>query len=82
MGASCSHTSTKAVYKFVVLQAPSRDGKEAGWRLGDKAFENKVGTQAFYEINDKVNVFVGGEEMEVGGVFLVFLCHTGTLDEL
>lgn len=82
MGASCLHTSTKAVYKFVVLQAPSRDGKEAGWRLRDKAFENKVGTQAFYEINDKIYVFIGGEEMEIGGFFLIFLCHTGTLDEL
>lgn len=50
--------------------------------MGDKAFENKIGTQAFYEIDDEVDVFVWGEKMEVGGVFLVFLCHTGALDEL
>ena len=51
--------------KFVVFQSPARDGEETGGRLGDKAFEDKVGTQTFEEIDDEVNVFVRGEEVEV-----------------
>lgn len=75
MGISCLHTSTKAVHKFVVFQAPSGKGKKTGRRLGYKAFENKVWTQAFYEINDKVNIFVGSEEMEVGRLLRKLLRH-------
>lgn len=75
MGISCLHTSTKAVHKFVVFQAPSGKGKKAGRGLGNKAFENKVWTQAFYEINDKVNIFVGSEEMEVGRLLRKLLRH-------
>ena len=82
MGISCLHTSTKAVHKFVVFQAPSGKGKKTGRRLGNKAFENKVWTQAFYEINDKVNIFFGGEEMEVGRLLRKLLRHSGSLDEL
>ena len=82
MGISCLHTSTKAVHKFVVFQAPSGKGKKTGRRLGNKAFENKVWTQAFYEINDEVNIFVGGEEMEVGRLLRKLLRHSGALDEL
>ena len=68
--------------KFVVFQAPARDGEETGGRLGDKAFKDKVGTQTFKEIDDEVYVFVRSEEMKVQRVGGISLCHASALDEL
>lgn len=82
VGVSCFHTATKFCHELMVFQAPARNGKEAGGGLGNEAFEDEVGTEAFDEVNNEVNVFVGGKEMEVGGMFCIFLRHSGALDEL
>lgn len=82
VGVSCFHMGTKAVHKFMVFQAPAWNGKEAGGGLGYEALKDEVGTETFDEIDDEVNIFVGGEEMEVGGTFCIFLRHAGALDEL
>ena len=50
--------------------------------MGDEAFEHEVGTETFDEVDDEVDVFVGSEEMEVGGILLVFLCHSSATNEL
>ncbi len=81
-GVSFVHTATKFCHELMVFQAPARNGKEAGGGLGNEAFEDEVGTEAFDEVNNEVNVFVGGKEMEVGGMFCIFLRHSGVLDEL
>lgn len=50
--------------------------------MGDETFKNEVGSEAFDEVDDEVNVFVGSEEVEVGRILLVFLCHSGATNEL
>ena len=50
--------------------------------MGDEAFEHEVGSEAFDEVDDEVDIFVGSEEMEVGGILLVFLSHSGATNEL
>ena len=72
----------EAVNDFVVLQAPARNGEKGGGGLGDEAFEHEVGSETFDEVDDEVDVFVGSEEMEVGGILLVFLCHSSATNEL
>ena len=50
--------------------------------MGDETFKNEVGSEAFDEVDDEVDVFVGSEEMKVGGILLVFLCHSSTTNKL
>ena len=50
--------------------------------MGYETFKNEVGSEAFDEVDDEVDVFVGSEEMKVGGILLVFLCHSGATNEL
>ena len=50
--------------------------------MGDETFKNEVGSEAFDEVDNEVDVFVGSEEMEVGGILFVFLCHSSATNEL
>ena len=82
MAASFYHAMAHFGNKFVVFQAPTGDGKKAGWRLRHKAFKDKVGAEAFEEVDDEVDVFVGCKEMEILRILGIFLCHACTFDEL
>ena len=50
--------------------------------MGDEAFEDDVGTEAFDEVDDEVDVFVGREEVEVGRIRQILFRHPSALDEL
>ena len=50
--------------------------------MGDETFKNEVGSEAFDEVDNEVDVFVGSEEMEVGGILLVFLYHSSATNKL
>lgn len=50
--------------------------------MGDETFKNKVGSEAFDEVDDEVDVFVRSEKVEVRGILFVFLCHSGATNEL
>jgi len=77
-----NHAGSETGYELMVLESPTRDGEERGGGLGDETFEDEVGSEAFDEVDDEVDVFVGGEEMKVGRILFVFLCHPGASNEL
>ena len=72
----------KAGGELVVFQSPARKGKETGGGLGDKTFEDEVWTEPFEKVDDEVDIFAGGEEMEILRIGLVFGSHACAFDEL
>lgn len=50
--------------------------------MGDETFENDVSTEALNEINDKVDILIRREEVEVDRIGKIFFRHPSTLDEL
>ncbi len=68
--------------ELMVFQAPTWNGKERRWGLGDEAFEDEVGAKAFKEVDDEVDVLVGREEVEISRMGLIFFGHACASDEL
>lgn len=50
--------------------------------MGDETFKNEVGSEAFDEVDNEVDVFVGSEKVEVGRILFVFFCHSSATNEL
>ena len=50
--------------------------------MGDEAFEDDVGTEAFDEVDDKVDVFLRREEVKVSEICKILFRHPSALDEL
>ena len=50
--------------------------------MGDKAFEDDVSTETLNEVNDKVDIFIRREKVEVDRIGKILFRHPSALDEL
>ena len=82
MGVSFCHSASHFGYKLMVLQPPSRHGKQARRRLRNEAFEHQIRAKTLHEIYHQIDILIGGKEVEISRTAQVFFGHPSAPDEL